>query len=186
MNRLLIVALPFVIIASVFACAPEPAGSFDGGSSDLHGAEPDDGVVADGGAHDAGAVDAGDVDAGDVDAGEPDAGVADAGPCPGGMPTAVLRGPNGEENGLTTTVDAGTIELDGTQSCGAVKWAFYLVKKPAGALAMLEGNGVPSTNPTALLTIDPARTGLYRVTLVVKDANDQSSAGADLDIIVNP
>lgn len=172
MNRTLVAALPLLVCATLFACSSEPLGSSDQGS----GAQPDrtvnSSVLA---------------DAGEPDAGVPDAGAADAGPCSNGAPTAVILGPNGETNSMVTDLDAGSIQLDGTQSCGAVKWTFYLYHKPYGAdSAELDGAGVTSTNPSALLTPAPGITGEYGVALVVRDATGRASDAATFRILVNP
>lgn len=73
-------------------------------------------------------------------------------------------------------------------SGGITNYQFRLVQKPSNAAgAMLEKDGQKQSSSEVKLTLDPAATGQYRVTLGVFDSRDQQSGGsADMIINVQP
>ncbi len=122
------------------------------------------------------------------------------------VPVAVLEGclpsdpscANGQQNNMSVSLSAlgstktltmsGALSYDpgNTSATPISAYQVRLVTKPSNATAgALANDGVKASSATQTLTLDPAATGLYRVTLTVYDSPNMQASGTAADLKIN-
>ncbi|MHB8877688.1 MAG: hypothetical protein ACYC8T_28690, partial [Myxococcaceae bacterium] len=105
-------------------------------------------------------------------------------PFSGSMNVRLSTLPTGQKHLILSGKDS--FDPGNTSATPISNWRFRLARKPANATnALLENDGVKGTQNTAKLTLDPAATGIYTVTLLVwDDKNQQAALASELTIAV--